>query len=373
MQRQRNGSVVFDRRIKTWNFLWWDAGKRRSKKIGTIREFPTKASAWRGAKALRHGLENQQPTNIVGKAPNVTFLIEQYRVEKMPKRASTVRGYETWLSGHIIPKWGECQITDLQPRPVEMWIKSLALAPKSKVHIRGLLHVLWDYAMFRGDIPTARNPMELVGVENASKPVRRTRSLTAEQFQLLLQTAGNDVCLRTMLLLAVSFGLRISEVLGLKWKDVDWLGKTLRIERGVVKQIVDDVKTSHSAKTMACADEVLAVLECWRQATQFSESEDWVFASAYKLGRQPLGYTFVWNNLGSAAKRAGIGHISSHTFRHTHRTWLDAVGTPVGVQQRCMRHASITTTMNIYGDAASADMRHAHEQVVRLALPERIV
>jgi len=313
-------------------------------------------------------VENQ--VNISSNAPTVKILVTQYREEKMPQRASTRRGYETWLNNHLIPKWGDCELTDLQPRPVEMWLDSLALAPKSKVHIRGLLHVLWDYAMWRGDIPTTRNPMELVKVKDASQRVRKTRSLTVEQFQHLLEAVGGDVCLRTMLLLAVSFGLRISEVLGLKWKDVNWLGKTIRIERGVVKQIVDDVKSSCSARTMACADELLDILKHWRQTTQFSEAEDWVFASAYKLGRQPLGYTFVWENLGNAAKDAGIGHISSHTFRHTHRTWLDSVGTPVGVQQKLMRHADIRTTMNIYGDAATADMRDAHEKVVRLALPQ---
>jgi integrase len=75
-------------------------------------------------------------------------------------------------------------------------------------------------------------------------------------------------------------------------------------------------------------------------------------------------------NLGNAAQKAGIGHVSSHTFRHTRRTWLDSVGTPVGVQQKLMRHADIRTTMNIYGDAATSDMREAHEKVVRLALPQ---
>lgn len=366
--RQRSGSVVLDKRIKTWNFFWWEDGKRHSKAIGSIRDYPTKASAWRAAKALRQMVENQ--VKISSNPPTVKTLVTQYREEKMPQRASTRRGYETCLNNHLIPNWGDCELTGLQARPVEMWLDSLALAPKSKVHIRGLLHILWDYAMWRGDIPTARNPMELVKVKDASQRVRKTRSLTVEQFQHLLEAVGGDVCLRTMFLLAVSFGLRISEVLGLKWKDVDWLGKTIRIERGVVKQIVDDVKSSCSARTMACADELLDVLKHWRQTTQFSDTEDWVFASAYKLGRQPLGYTFVWEKLGVAAKDAGIGHISSHTFRHTHRTWLDSVGTPVGVQQKLMRHADIRTTMNIYGDAATADMRDAHQKIVRLALPQ---
>ena len=131
---------------------------------------------------------------------------------------------------------------------------------------------------------------------------------------------------------------------------------------------MDDVKSSHSAKTMAIADELLDVLKLWRQVTQFSGEEDWMFASPTKLGWQPICYTYVWETLTDAAARAGIGHVSSHVFRHTHRSWLDSVGTRVGVQQRLMPHADIHTTMNIYGDAATHDMRQAHEKVVRLAI-----
>ena len=61
---------------------------------------------------------------------------------------------------------------------------------------------------------------------------------------LAQQTVGSDVCFRTMILICISFGLRISEALGLQWKDVDWLGKTLTIRQGVVKQIVDHGKST---------------------------------------------------------------------------------------------------------------------------------
>jgi integrase len=158
------------------------------------------------------------------------------------------------------------------------------------------------------------------------------------------------------------------QLLGLKWKDVDWLNKPIRIERGVVKQVVDHVKSTRSARTMDCADELLEVLKQWRQTTQFLAPEDWLFASPVKLGCQPLSYTYVWKTLTNAAAKAAIGDVSSHIFRHTYRSWLDSLGTPVGVQQDLMRHADIRTTMNIYGDAATADMRKAHEKVVRLAL-----
>src|SRR4029077_4289701 len=79
--RARQGSVVLDKRIKTWNFFFWENGKRRSKKIGTVSQYPTKASAWRAAKALRDAVENQ--VRSISTAPNVSTLIEQYRAEKM--------------------------------------------------------------------------------------------------------------------------------------------------------------------------------------------------------------------------------------------------------------------------------------------------
>jgi integrase len=111
----------------------------------------------------------------------------------------------------------------------------------------------------------------------------------------------------------------------------------------------------------------------WRQITEFSAPEDWVFASPYKLGRQPLSYTFVWESLRDAAQQANIGHVSSHVFRHTYRSWLDSIGTPVGVQQKLMRHADIRTTMNIYRDAATADMRNAHERAICPAILTRTI
>ena len=69
-----------------------------------------------------------------------------------------------------------------------------------------------------------------------------------------------------------------------------------------------------------------------------------------------------------ACKASGIGHIGTHTFRHSYRMWIDAIGTPVGVQQKLMRHSDIRITMNICGDAATEDMRGAHSKIVGLAL-----
>jgi len=341
---------VFNKRFSTWNFLWCENGHRRSKVIGTAQQFPTKASAWRAAEPLRKQLDqtvrNDEPE------PTVRSLVDRYRTERMPRRTMTRQGYNTWLNGYIIPKWGDCALPELQARPVDLWLQSLTLAPKSKVHIRGLVRILWEFAMWRSDVPIQRNPMELVTIKGATKRMKRPRSLTAEEFQLLFEQLEEPF--RTMALVCVCFGLRISECLALKWSDVDWLNGTLSVERGIVHQVVDDVKTPESQRSMCIDAAMLDVLKTWKQNSQFSSPNDWIFASPAQIGRLPFSYPGVWRALRKAAIRAGIGHLSSHTFRHTHRSWLDAVGTPVGVQQRLMRHTDIRTTMNVYGTAATA-------------------
>jgi hypothetical protein len=84
--REHHGSVVFNRRSRTWHFLWLERGKRRSKVIGTLTDFPTRASAWREAETLKFALE--EPNE---KSSSVKQLIENYKQEKMPQRLALVR------------------------------------------------------------------------------------------------------------------------------------------------------------------------------------------------------------------------------------------------------------------------------------------
>ena len=365
--RHQQGSVVFNKRSRTWHFLWRENGSRRSRLLGHESELPTKASARRAAEPYRRQLvdgtntQQQQPG-----APTVNSLVVHYRTEKMPTRTDTRRSYDVWLRCHILPEYGESMLTDLQARPVELWLSGLELSPKSKVHIRGMLHLLWDYAMWRGDVPTQRNPMELVSIKGASKRMKKPRSLTVEEFRRFAEQLPEPF--RTMALLCVSLGLRISEALALKWADFDWNESRVRIERAIVCQNVDDVKTAESGNEMPIAEELLAQLKTWHAATAFPEPTHWVFASPVQLGRLPWSYDQIWRVYQKAAKAAGIGSLGTHTLRHTYRSWLDAVGTGLAVQQKLMRHADIRTTMNVYGDVVTDEMAQAHRKVVGLAM-----
>jgi integrase len=104
-----------------------------------------------------------------------------------------------------------------------------------------------------------------------------------------------------------------------------------------VQQVVDDVKTDESRKTLTIANELLDVLKVWKQKSHFSMPEDWIFASPVQLGKLPYSYTGVKQEIQRAADAAGIGHLRSHTFRRSYRMWIDSIGTPIGVQQKLMR------------------------------------
>jgi integrase len=359
-QRHTVGCVRFDKRRGTWNYLFYDHGKRRSQRIGTKKDYPTKAAAWKGVLPV-HTMP--QKTN----GETVTDVSTRYQAERMPTRLCTARVYRSFLDNHILPKWGDTLIRDVQPRPVELWLRELPLAPKSKTHVRSLLHSLVDFAMWAGILEVARNPISLVVNKGATKRVRKARSLTVAQFRALLSELREPFS--TLALLCVCLGLRMSEALALRWSDVNWLGSGLSVKRGIVEQNVDEVKTESSAKTFVLAGELLVRLKAWKQLTRFSGPEDWIFASPVKIGRQPYSYTGVWRDLQRAANASGIGGLGTHAFRHTYRSWLDAVGTTIAVQQKMMRHTDIRTTMNIYGDVVTDEMTTAGSKVARLAFP----
>ena len=95
--KSTTGSVVKDRRSQIWQFFWWADGKRHSKTLG---RFPTKTAAWNASQQFRVQPSQPQPSS----APTVATLIEQYTAEKMPRRASTRRGYDIWLRLYILPQ-----------------------------------------------------------------------------------------------------------------------------------------------------------------------------------------------------------------------------------------------------------------------------
>ena len=252
----------------------------------------------------------------------------------------------------------------MKPMAMEQWLRDLQLAPKSKSHVRGIMHLVFKCAERWGIIELGKNPVSLVRVKNASKRLKRPRVLDVDEFFEILKHLGEPY--HTMVLVAQCLGLRVSEILGPQWGDFDFESRTVLVQRSVVGGRVDEVKTEYSKDDVPHDPRLAEVLLHWRSVSIFPEESDWVFANPV-TGRPYHQESLQKSQIKRAAKLAKLGDdIGWHTFRHTYRSWLDETGAQMKVQQELMRHASIQTTMNVYGRATTETKRRANSQVVGL-------
>jgi len=150
-------------------------------------------------------------------------------------------------------------------------------------------------------------------------------------------------------------------VLGIKWEDIDFIDKSMNVLRSFVDGAIGRCKTEVSQQAVPLDEIAVEGLLTWRRVCPFGYDEDWVFGSERAFGKLP-----VWPDslrtkiLQPAARKAGITkRVGWHTFRHTYSTLLKANGEDVKVVQELMRHANITTTMNIYTRALTPAKRQA--------------
>ena len=157
---------------------------------------------------------------------------------------ATAAGYSSYLNRHIRPKWGKIPISQMQPMNVADWLKKLPLAPKTQAHIKRVLHLLFERAMLWGLVDVQRNPLKLVKIKGGSKRQKTLVTLTQEEFQSLLAQLREPI--RSMAIIAMCTGLRISEVLALRWERLDFSAGTMLVEQSVFNGRIGPTKTETS-------------------------------------------------------------------------------------------------------------------------------
>jgi integrase len=335
--------------------------------IGTVKDYPSETLARKASVSYILTMNDQKSPEI---SVSLGAVMQRYLAEELPERHSTASRYRSWLKNYIEPKWRDLPMENIKPLLVEDWLKKLDLAPKSKAHLRTLMHILFNAAMRWELIPYQHNPMSLVRVKDSSKRLREPKFLTAQEFCALLEYIPEPF--RTMCMVAMCLGLRVSEVLGLKWTDIDWEGTRIAIRHAYVYGRQGDVKTRASQKWMPLDRSLAEKLRQHRlRFASGPNIENWVFASP-ETGRPYWPGRVQEHWLVPAAKKLGIGRIGWHTFRHSHSTLLHALGVDLKVQQELLRHADIRTTMNIYTQAVPKALREANSKVVRLVIPAQV-
>jgi len=389
--RFQQGSLQREPRKKepdVWIFRWYEPTsdgkrKRQYRAIGTVEQYSTGSAAQAAAAGLRLEINVETP-RTVWKPVSVGDLITHCEEKELnlessdpgehEKAYSTKQGYRIYLENWIRPRWGLLGIKDVRTVAVEGWLKSLTLPDRrmargTKAKIRNIMHALFSHAIRYEWLSHNANPISEVG--QSAKRERIPDVLEVSEFQALLQ----ELSLRERTLVALDgiTGLRRGELIGLKWCDVDFEELQINVTRSVVHQVVGNCKTEASQKPAPLEASVAEDLWLWKQSSPYNRPADWVFASPWTNGRQPLWPDSLLRRwIKPAAKRVGITkRMGWHTFRHTYSTLLRANGEDIKVVQELLRHANSKITMDVYTQALSPTKREAQGRVASMILPKR--
>ena len=250
----QNGSVIRAERQRgpdVWEFRWREPGadgKRKHRRIvlGSVEQLADEATARQAISSLRLEFNRGGPW-LKTRSTTVSDLVSHYHERELDpdtvwKTHSTKVTYEGYLNKWILPRWGRYSLIDVNAGEVELWLRSLPLARSSCAKIRNLTSVIFNHGI-RHEI-CDRNPIRLV--RQSAKRKAAPVTLSASEVQRLIAVLG--VREGTLVLLAFGTGLRMSELFGLKWLDIDFQRFEISVTRSIVLQVVGPCKTEVSQK-----------------------------------------------------------------------------------------------------------------------------
>ena len=288
----------------------------------------------------------------VGQWMDIWF--ENYaKVKTRPSSHQTYRGY---IEHHIKPHIGDIPLNKLTTLDLQMLYKELlddgrvvrkesrkqprGLSPKTVRNINQIISSAMDQAIAQKLILTnPTNGCALPRVEH-----QEMKTLSADQLSAFLREA-KESGVYEMYYFELATGLRRGELLGLKWEDVDWHRRTIRVCRQVARingEIVEaPLKTKNAYRTISLGDGAMAVLE-----TQEKKSDDeYIFPSP---NGGPISPDSVQNMLNRVLKRAGLPKIRVHDLRHTFATLALQNGVDIKTVSGMLGHYSAGFTLDTY-------------------------
>jgi integrase len=372
-QRYQQGHLRRAKRKRgpdVWEFLWREPGpdgrrRQRTLTVGNVSEFRTEWHALNHIQTMRANINREvAPTALM------TFgdLVNHYRQTELlaeNKTDKTRTTYLVYLRKWILPEWEREYLHNIKPIVVEQWLRSVdQLSSGSRSKIRNIMSGVFSHAI-RYEMAD-RNPITAVR-QSSKREVVPVILEVAELHRLLGELALRE---RAMIVCDALTGMRRSELMGLQWQDLDFIGRRIYIVRSVVDQAIGKCKTEASRKPVVIDEHIAQALMAWRQESTYTVPTDWVWASTQMEGRQPLWLSTIMRYyIQPAARRAGINKkIGWHTFRHTFSTLIKSLGVDAKVVQELLRHASFGTTMNGYTQALELPKRQAQEQLANLIM-----
>jgi integrase len=251
--RFQQGSLQIVKRAggrKAWEYRWYElqadgSRTRRNLMVGSLEQYPNETAAQKAVAALRADINAESPRTSLTPI-SVQTLVEHYREKELGPDCTKTRKTQVTYVGYfrkwILPRWGSYHVTEVKAVAVEQWLRSLKYANGSKAKARNIMSAVFNHAVRWEWLDV--NPIRMV--RQSAKRTRMPIVLSIEQIAALLRILKEPT--RTMVFLAVFTGLRVGELLGLKWKDIDFQKMEVHVIRSIVMQHVGDCKTEASRK-----------------------------------------------------------------------------------------------------------------------------
>jgi integrase len=172
---------------------------------------------------------------------------------------------------------------------------------------------------------------------------------------------------RTLVLVAVLTGLRVGELLALRWKHLDFLRGAIQIRETVFEGKFGAPKTKSSRRDVPMSEPLREALLAQRGRSRQTRLEDLVFTSRKQTPLNPKN--LLNRQLRPACSALELPAVSWHSFRHTHATLLSEVGESLKTAQALLGHSDMETTLNVYTHAIPESQKRAVGKVAEILFP----
>jgi integrase len=290
---------------------------------------------------------------------------------------NTAEGYESIISRHLIPTLGIIPLTQLRPEMIQRYISDKlsqgrtngqgGLTTRTVRHHIVCLHTALQNAVKTGML--ARNPVDAVTIPRAGRHEMRT--MNESDIHIFLEMA-RPTQYYALFYTALFTGMRRSELLALRWQDIDLLtlqisvSRTLHVVKGG-KIIIRQPKTEKSRRTIAMTPSTADLLREYyesqnslRQSLEYPNltDNDLVFCQYDGKPFLPNTVSHSWIKL---IRRAGLNGIRFHDARHTHASLMLKQGVHPKIVQERLGHSSIQITLDTYSHVAPGLQQSAAE------------
>ena len=341
-------------------------GKRKQRWVST--GLTEKGNRRKAERLLREKLAEEERKAPSGEATNILFTdylqrwlaLSEQRVDEV-----TMQSYRMLSLRHVLPWFQERRLTlsAVSRKVIQEFLDEKGrcgrldgkggLGPKSLRELKNVLNQTLNEAV-REELLTV-NPCNLLRLP--PKETSRAQFYTSEQLNALL-TAVKEEPLYPLIRTAVVYGLRRSELLGLKWDSLDFENDTLAIRHTVVKVYStvakDKTKTKSSYRSFPLPPEMRDLFLSLRADQERNRrllGKDYVqtdYVFCWPDGR-PFTSDYVSHRFGQLLKKYGLPHIRFHDLRHSCASFFINQGCDLKQVQEWMGHSDISTTANIYG------------------------